>query len=692
MRAKLLRHWPRLTGNRRYLFLREQTTYRRRDLSFEKVPSFLLDLFKAEMNGNGTPAYRFDSFLLDVAERQLCHNEIPVPLTPKAFDVLVHLVEHSGHLVLKDELMQAVWPDSFVDEVNLPRTIHTLRKALGEDHNGNKFIETVPTKGYRFVAPLTEARESNSENSTNGNHSSAERVEQLFTTGPQISPIAKDKTTILRRTAHIMLIGGGFLIAVFLVFIFAFNYSSVSSGESNEVKTIAVLPLKPLTAEDSDSNYELGIADSLIFRLSSAKGIVVRSLSATRKYADNDEDPIAAGREQKVDYVLASNYQIADGKIRVTSQLVNVQSGVVEDTFKVEQINSTIFSIQDAVAANIGQSLLKKLNREPNNLVAKRYTVNEEAYRLYWQGTVLADKRTPKDLHKATEYFEKAIELDPNYALAYAGLANAHNGIAIQSGDTHTEYLKAKAAVEKALAIDDNLAEAHSYVGEMKLIYEWDFAGAENEIKKGIELDPNSPHVHRVYSVFLNAMARFDESFAEIKTAIDLEPTSVLNHKIYTMNLYFARRYDEAIAEGQRTVEMDPDLGMAYGWLMRSYQMKGDVNNAFEWFLRSPGIRLKNPEKIPLWKEIYARSGWHGILQQRIKDTREQLNGYDKAWELSALYNELGDEEQAMAYLEKASRFNERSWDWIGLTIDPRNDLLRSDPRFDDLLKRIGLK
>jgi len=191
-----------------------------------------------------------------------------------------------------------------------------------------------------------------------------------------------------KHQTRIILFTVGFLSAVFLLFLVSFSFQSESSINPDDVKSIAVLPLKPLTSENREPKYEFGIADSLILKLSSAKGLVVRSLSATRQYAAIEQDAIAAGREQQVDYVLASNYQIADGKIRITSQLINVQSGLVEEVFKDEQNNSNIFAVQDAVAANIGQLLLKRLNREPNNILAKRYTTNEEAYGLYLQGIV----------------------------------------------------------------------------------------------------------------------------------------------------------------------------------------------------------------------------------------------------------------------------------------------------------------
>ncbi|MBA3786630.1 MAG: winged helix-turn-helix domain-containing protein, partial [Acidobacteria bacterium] len=551
------------------------------------------------MNGEEKHFYQFKSFRLDLGERQLLNNGDAVSLTPKAFDVLAALVERSGHLVEKDELLRAVWFDSFVEEANVARIVHTLRKVLGEDDNGNKFIETVAKKGYRFVAEVDEVREPITQTSTNGNQSSVAAAKNFFETTAagelseaefQIPPSVIDKTDVplvheQKHTTRFTLISVGFLSAVFLLLLLSFNRQSEFSVKPNDVKSIAVLPLKPLTAENRDSIYELGIADSLILKLSLAKGIIVRPLSATRQYTDVGQDPIAAGREQNVDYVLASNYQIAEGRIRITSQLINVRSGLVEEVFKDEQNDSSIFAVQDAVAANFVQPLLERLNREASNGSAKRYTTNEEAYRLYLQGTALADKRNRKDFDRAIEYFERAVNLDPNYAPAYAGLANVHTAIAGIGGGGIEDFQKAQTAIEKALAIDDNLAEAHSYSGELKTLYEWDFAGAEREHRRAIELNPNSSAAHRMYAILLGYLGRFDESIAEIKTAIDLEPASVLNHKLYGQNLYFARRYDEAIAQLKRTVEMDADSPNSYNYLVRSYRVKGENDQAFEWFV-----------------------------------------------------------------------------------------------------------
>jgi DNA-binding winged helix-turn-helix (wHTH) protein/tetratricopeptide (TPR) repeat protein len=661
------------------------------------------------MNGAEKHFYQFKSFRLDVGERQLLDGDTAVSLTPKAFDVLAALVERSGHLVEKDELLRLVWSDSFVEEANVARIVHTLRKVLGEDGNGNKYIETVAKKGYRFVAKVDEVHESFSKNHENGSRNFSafgeispeiNEPEKFPETESEIPHTINNKIgrenisasladNQKYKTRRLTLVSVGILCAAFLVFSLSFNRQSALSINPDDVKSIAVLPVKPLTMENREARYELGIQDSLINKLSMVKGLKVRSLSATRQYTNVDQDAIAAGREQQVDYVLASNYQIADDKIRITAQLINVRSGSVEEVFNFEEKNSSGFAVQDAVAANFSQSLLKRLNREPNNFPVKRYTTSEEAYRLYHLGAALADKRNRRDFEKAIEYFEQAIELDSNYALAYAGLANVHTAIAGTSGGAE-DFLKAKAAIEKALAIDDGLAEAHSYSGEIKVNYEWDFAGAEADYRKAIELNPNSSAAHRMYALLLGYLGRFDEAFAEIKTAIDLEPASALNHKIYGQILYYARRYDEAAVQLKRTLEMDADPPGAYNFLRRSYRMKDDPDQAFECFVRSRTQQKDDAEQIELWKTIYAESGWRGVYERQLEKLKEdEKNGKPNYNQLAGLYVELGDREQAFFYLNKV--FEKRGWTMITLKVEPSFDSLRSDSRFEDLLKRVGL-
>lgn len=674
-------------------------------MSLENFPNFFLNFSERDVNDEERHFYSFKSFRLNIKERQLLQNNSTVSLTPKAFDVLAVLVERSGHLVEKDELLRIVWADSFVEEINVARIVHTLRKVLGEN-DGDKFIETVAKKGYRFVAEVNEIREPITRNSGNGKTEVLSDVQELsevtsLEKSPEIEPpipindetVAPPVAAEPKQMKRFILFAIGFATAIFLILFLSFNFSSKSSVNPNEVRSIAVLPLRSIAAESRDARYELGIADALIQKISPSKNLIVRQLSAVQDYADTKKDPITIGREQKVDYVLVSNYQIADGKIRITSQLINVADGTVEESFKDEQNAASFFALQDEIAANVGRKILTKLNRESNNLTVRRYTENDEAYRLYLLSAALVDKRNRKDAEKAVEYLEQVVRLDPNYALAYARLANAYSTAGTFGGDRSAQYPKQKAAIEKALALDENLAEAYSYLGEMKLNYEWDFDGAERALKKGVELNPNSAVAHQMFALYLNSMGRTDEAIAHSKTAIDLDPRSVIIQRIYGDSLFTARRYDEAIAQYERTIQMDPTFRMAYGWIIGAYQAKGEDDKAFEWFLRAPHRKDEAAEKIELWKTLYAQSGWRGIYRKQLEDAKqEEKEGKTPYWEMARLYADLDDKEQAMIYLQKAFELNQRGWGWTRLKVDPKYDLIRDDPRFHEIVRRVGLK
>ncbi len=663
-------------------------------MSLGKFPDFLLNFSGRKMNGEENHSYCFKSFRLDVEERRLFHNDVPVSLEPKVFDVLAVLVERSGHLVEKDELLHLVWSDSFVEETNIARNVYTLRKVLGEERGGQKFIETVAKKGYRFVAEVNEIREPSEPKSTNGKQDSANFVETPTIGESQIPTLKADEivappAVMPKRNLRIILFAVGSLSAVFLILLLSFNFRSGSSDSPNEVKSIAVLPLKPVNTETRDLIYELGIAESLILRLSSIKGFVVRPLSATRKYADIAQDPIAAGREQQVNYVLASNYQLAGGKIKVTSQLINVANGQIEETYKSEKDAANLFAMQDAIAGEVGNLLLTRFAVTSNSPTTKRGTTNEEAYRLYLQGMYLVDKRDPASARKAVEIFEEAVRLDPNYAQAWAGKAHAHRTIGNlgRSVNTQEQYQKSIEAINKALALDANLADAHSALCENKMQYEYDFDGAERECKRAIEVDPNSALAHQIFSRYLTGRGRFDEAIAEVKTAIDLEPTSLFSQRNLGSSLYFARRYEEAAAQLKRVIAMEPNFTGTYPFLWQSLEMQGNYAEAFEWFMKFQALQKTDDETLQLYKTAFQTSGWKGVLLEQVK----QFERTNFAYFHGAVFNARAEnKDKAFEYLEKSYQRREL---WMNmLKVEPGLDSLRDDPRFDELVRRVGLK
>ena len=679
--------------------------------------------------------FEFGDFLLDAKEKVLQRDGKPLPVTPKALELLLVLVENHGHLVEKNELMKAVWADSFVEEGNLAFTIRLLRKALDDDAQKPRFIETVPKRGYRFIAEvkcLETAEEkdkpfelidnsaplSNDEifspagnphrhhetsnqssgavvaladwrsDARAGNSEETPTLPELpsDSTGKKIAGKAEVIGTP-GRNRKLAVLGLVALIAAAVVF-GSYFFAGKHTAPGNK-KSIAILPFKPINTATRDEIYEIGIADSLIHRLSSMKGFVVRPLSAIRKYADIEQDPIAAGQEQQVDYVLASNYQLVGGKIRVTAQLFNVANGQIEETYKTEKDAGDVFAMQDTVGSEVGNLLLTRFATTSGSPAAKRGTFNEEAYRLYLQGMYLCDKRDLADARKAVQVLEQAVRLDPNYALAWAGKAYAHRIIGNygRSADTHEEYRESIEAINKALALDQNLPEAYSALCDNKMYYEYDFAGAERACKRALELDPNSSLAHQVYSRYLNSRGRADEALSEIKTAMDLEPTSFHNQRNLGVSLYFARRYEEAAAQFKRVIAMDNNYASTYRWLLFALEMQGNESEAFEWFMKSPPMQGQDEETVRAFQTAFQTSGWKGVLSKRLKEFEKSDEVYFHG---AAHHAQAGNKDKAFEYLEKS--YQRRELWMANLQVEPMLDPLRDDPRYHELVKRVESK
>jgi len=483
-----------------------------------------------------------------------------------------------------------------------------------------------------------------------------------------------------------------FALAALLIGAIGLGYYFFSAGKSalgaDGKKSIAVLPLKPINTANRDEIYEIGVADSLIHRLGSMKGFIVRPLSAIRKYADIEQDPIAAGKEQQVDYVLASNYQLAGGKIRVTAQLLNVASGQIEESYTIEKDAANVFAMQDAIAGEVGNFLLARFAATSSSPTARRGTNNVEAYRLYLQGMYLYGKRTPKASKKAVELLDQAVRLDPNYALAWAGKAHAHRyrGNLGRDTNTHVEYQNSAAALNEALLLDKDLSEAYSALCENKYYYEWDFAGAERECKRAIELDPNSSMAHEIYGRYLFHRGHFDEAIIELKTAIALDPTSLFNRRNLGIALYYARRYDEAAAQFKQVIATDENFTTAYLWLRNALEMQGNYSEAFEWLMKAQKALSADEETVQLYKTAYQASGYQGVLRAQA----ERFEKGNSHFYIGAILNaQIGNKDKAFEYLEKS--YQRREWGMNSLLVEPHLESLRGDPRFDELLRRVGI-
>ena len=636
--------------------------------------------------------YEFEGFRFDTVEKALRCGDAVVPITPKVFETLLIFLKHPGHLIEKTELMETLWPNRFVEESNLTFNIKMLRKALGDDAQSPRFLETVPTRGYRFIADVRRTqKELRNGSELSGSSASAARSESRIGPGEPDGgltmpvPASADPILMFGRKYLVLAAAGLIVTAVGLGYYFwrASQPVPVPSG----VMTILVLPVRPIDSATRDEDYEIGIADSIINRINSIKGLLARPLNSARKYIDIEHNVVAAGREQQVDFVLASTYQLADGKIRINSHLIDVASGETKGAYTTERDARNIFAMQDAVAGEIGSRLMTQFSTVATGPVAKRGTDNDDAYRLYLDGMYLYDRRTLADAENAVSKLEQATQIDPNYAKAWAGKAHVHRSLGNFSGSRspHEEYQKSIAAVTRALELDKDLADAHSALCENKFFYEYDFEGAERACKRAIELDPNSFLAHEIYSRCLWTLSRFDEAIAEVKTAIDLEPTSLFSQRNLAISLFYAGRFGEANHQFNRVSEMDPSFVANYAWFVPALLVEGRESEAFEWFIKWQILLKSDDATLQGYRKAYLASGWFGIGRERLK--RFDENKVRSYFLEACLMAHTGNTDKTIEYLEKS--YERREWGIPFLRIDPSLDSIRSDPRFVELARRV---
>jgi DNA-binding winged helix-turn-helix (wHTH) protein/TolB-like protein/Tfp pilus assembly protein PilF len=638
--------------------------------------------------------YEFGSFRIDRRERLLLHNGDPVPLPPKVYDTLLALVVHSGHIVEKEELMKAVWPDTFVEEANLTVNISSLRKALGEGDSEHHYIETVPRRGYRFVSPVTEVKNECAElfvEEPSEPRLVIEEEERNVEAAKQKSRYLAGVRVALPRSRILSMPIVG-ICAVLVGLCVISYYTWIKRGERGlKVRSIAVLPFKPLVPEGRDEPLEMGMCDALITRLGSLNQLVVRPTSSVVIYNKLGQDPLVAGRELGVDALLDGYVQRSGERIRVTAQLLSVSDGKHLWSSQFNENFTDIFAVEDSISRQMVEALLLKLSGEEQRRVTRHYTENVEAYELYLKGRYFQDKRTPEGLSKSIEYFKQAAEKDPNYALAFAGLADSDVALAVRADmRPQDSYQRAKTAAMRALEIDDTLAEAHTSLGNVRYWYDWDWSGAETEFKRAIELSPKYPTSHQIYASYLMTMGRHQEAISEVKQAQGLEPLSLPINLQEARILYFARGYDEAIEQCRKTLEIDPSYGVAHLFLGRSYKEKRMYQEAIAELQKAKDLLGDRGEILSLIGYTYAVSGRRVEAQKVLQELQRLLKQrYISPYHLAMVYAGLGEQDKTFYCLEKA--YEDREGRMTILRLAPEFDRLRSDSRYANLVRRIGL-
>jgi DNA-binding winged helix-turn-helix (wHTH) protein/TolB-like protein/cytochrome c-type biogenesis protein CcmH/NrfG len=641
--------------------------------------------------------FEFGPFRLVESERQLFKDGQSLQLSPKVFETLLVLVENCGRLVEKQELMSRLWPDSFVEDINLNRSISSLRKVLGETASSPLYVETVPKSGYRFLAPVVEL-ESDEAPIVFERYTLArivtEELEEigdssgLGTEHCSTQPAAPAGAVVrTRRQLRVALAAAvGLLACVFTYLIF---HATSASGPATPIKSMAVLPFKTIDAGEKNAHQGLGMTDILITRLSNIKDLTVRPTSAILAFENQDQDSVTIGQRINVDAVLEGTIYHANDRVRVTARLIRVSDQSPLWAGQFEKPLQDELRLQDEIALQLVDALALNLSGSEKGALTKRHTESAEAYQLYLEGRYQWNSRNSDGMEQAQRLFRNAIEKDPRFALAYVGLADTLA--------TMTNAGEANLAVEKALELDPNLAEAHATLGFIKMFHEWKWAEAESAIKRSIELNPGYATAHHWYATLLEIQGRNDHAKAEFQRALEIDPMSYNFLADLGQAYYFAHEYDKAKDYCHKSLEIYPDFHFAHWYLSDIYLQTGEYAAAVDEYLtagvidfsyRASSSSLQKDrarEYVAIHKARYREAGIRGFLDEPEPANPDPNTSYS----IAKRHAFLGDKKRALDSLEAANRG--RSFVSAFVKADPVFDKLRSEPRYQAVLRSMGL-
>lgn len=578
--------------------------------------------------------YEFNGFRLEATQRRLLYQGQPVPLKGKILDLLIFLVEMRGQLVVKEDLMKEIWPDAIVEENNITVSMSILRKTLGEDRFSRQFIETVPRQGYRFIAEVTEVV--------------PER------TGP-----GSDHTHDL--------------IAL----------------QEEPIDSLAVLPLQSPGADVNVEYLSDGITESITNILSRIPKLRVLACSTVFRFKGKEVDAQSVGVLLNVKAVMMIRVLRLGETLVIRGQLVRVSDGAQLWGEQYNRSPSDILAVQDEIARAISESLEFKLTRQEEIRFNKQLTKNTEAYNLYLRGRYFWNKYSKEWVLKSIEAFKEAIAIDADYALAYCGMADAFFRLSNVYFPPREVLPKAKQAALRAVAIDDNLAEAHSSLGLVRVYYDHDWSGAEKEFRRALELDPNLVSAHQRYGSYLTFMGRFQEAIKHYEVALKLDPFSLQLNMNLATTYYLQGDYERAVDILNKTIELEPNY-------MPTHFVLGGVH------IQEKRLAKAIAEFQLLYKldeEAYLALGFMGYAHALAGERAEaetllnilqdiSVRKYVSPYSMLVIHLALGPQERVFELLEQ---LYEECNDWlVWLKVSPELKSVRNDPRFKDLLKRVG--
>ena len=615
-----------------------------------------------------SPPIRFEVFEVDLQSGELRKQGVKVKLQEQPFQVLVMLLVRPGEVVTREELQRKLWPaDTFVDfDRGLNKAINRLREALGDGADSPRFIETLPRRGYRFIAPVKTAGTDLPVRPSEGSH-----------------PGASLRKRWLLASAGVLL---GIPLLSLGLNVGGMRDRLLSQRAQPRIESIAVLPLQNLSGDPAQEYFADGMTDELITEIAKIGSLRVMSRTSIMQYKGAHKRLPVIARELGVDAIVEGTVVRSGPKVRITAQLIQARDDRHLWSDKYEGDLGDVLKLQGEVAEAIAGQIQIKLTPQEHAILARARPINPQAYEAYLAGNYFRNKM---EGGKSIELFTRAIELDPAYAQGYAGLSMSYVYLGIfglrPSGEV---YPKARAAAMKALELDETVAEAHLTLADVKKGYDWDWVGAEAAYKRALELNPSYSMAHALYADYLSKMRRHEEAIAEARQARKLDPISVHTNVVLGMTRYRARRYDEAMGACQKALELDPNDPYALWFQALADEQKHQLPEAI--------AKLKKAVSLsgaPLFRALMANA--YALAGERSKalnvlDELKVLSkrGYVSPLDFAVVYTGLGDRNSAFQWLEKA--YQERTMRIQELP-EPLFDSLRSDPRFPDLMRRIGL-
>lgn len=635
--------------------------------------------------------YEFGPFRLDPAERLLLRDGEPVPLEPKVFDTLVLLIRNSGRLLRKDELLSEVWPDAVVEEGSLTRNISTLRRALGDGENGLRYIETVPRRGYRFVASVSEMGDESLDpvkkkraGAQTANESGNEPIARAGQAVRSLPLRAGYHAGVIKRYKSGAAVAAvGLAIAVAII-----TYGYLARSGKTAIDSVAVLPFANASSDPDMEYLSDGITEYLINNLSQLPQLKVIARSSAFMYKGREVEPQEVAQALGVRAIVTGRIVQRGDNLEISVELINTSDKTRMWGEQYRRRATDLQDVQADISRAVAEKLRLRLTGAEERQLTKRATDSPQAYQLYLAGLLHARRGNLEGFKKALDYLDQAVVLDPNFALAFAAMPAIYSNLADINGlDPAEAVARGRAAAEKALELDEMLAEAHNGLAVIKR-HEWDWPGAESEFKRAIELNPNLAAAHSNYALFLAVMGRTAEALAENKRAQELDPLRISFKGVEGGILFSAGLYDEALQVFQNVIRMQPDYALAHSGLGRTYAAKGMYAEAVNEFRTAIRLYGETPSGLIDLGHAYAMSGERGealAILNKLTMSKEYVSPAG----LAVLYAALGDKEMAFESLERAYVTHDSQLQY--LKVDPRCDSLRSDPRFADLLRRMRL-